>query len=187
MRAIPKLGMGGPLISAETASCSVHAAAFPASGICFVGVWRWIICFLPVRVHGLSIVGLAAGLGATRGYPNRLLLAGPARGRGAGGRTRRIVLHVWRGHGLVQAVSGNGWKVFCAVARAIHYGGASSSNAPVRFYIEKQRADLQFWKKHHSGSAVFSILCSASCICSSGRSATLWPIGSCSRPAGLQI
>lgn len=45
----------------------------------------------------------------------------------------------------------NGSKlVFVSSAEAIHYGGASSSNFPVRFYIEKQRADLQYWKKHHS-------------------------------------
>ena len=40
--------------------------------------------------------------------------------------------------------------VFVSQAEAIHYGGASSSNSPVRFYIEMQRADLQYWKKHHS-------------------------------------
>jgi len=39
---------------------------------------------------------------------------------------------------------------FVSEAEAVHYGGASSSNAPIRFYIEKQRADLQYWKKHHS-------------------------------------
>jgi len=56
-----------------------------------------------------------------------------------------------------------GWKViYVPSAEAIHYGGASSGNAPVRFYIEKQRADLQYWKKHHSSVAVgcyFLILC----------------------------
>jgi GT2 family glycosyltransferase len=41
-------------------------------------------------------------------------------------------------------------RVFVPSAEAIHYGGASSSNSPIRFYIEKQRADLQYWKKHHS-------------------------------------
>ncbi|HLX69108.1 MAG TPA: glycosyltransferase family 2 protein [Verrucomicrobiae bacterium] len=39
---------------------------------------------------------------------------------------------------------------FVSQAEAIHHGGASSSNSPARFYIEKQRADLQYWKKHHS-------------------------------------
>jgi GT2 family glycosyltransferase len=46
--------------------------------------------------------------------------------------------------------------VFVPSAEAIHYGGASSSNSPVRFYIEKQRADLQYWRKHHSRLAVVS-------------------------------
>ena len=46
--------------------------------------------------------------------------------------------------------------VFVPAAEAIHYGGASSSNSPVRFYIEKQRADLQYWRKHHSRLAVAS-------------------------------
>jgi GT2 family glycosyltransferase len=47
------------------------------------------------------------------------------------------------------------WQVvFVPSAKAIHYGGASSSNAPLRFYIERQKADLQYWKKHHSEFAV---------------------------------
>jgi GT2 family glycosyltransferase len=48
-----------------------------------------------------------------------------------------------------------GWKVmYLPSAEAIHYGGASSSNAPLRFFIERQRADLQYWRKHHSRPAV---------------------------------
>jgi hypothetical protein len=43
-----------------------------------------------------------------------------------------------------------GWKrVYFAGAEAVHYGGASSDNAPTRFYVEMQRANLQFWQKHH--------------------------------------
>jgi GT2 family glycosyltransferase len=43
-----------------------------------------------------------------------------------------------------------GWRrVFHAEASALHYGGASSAAAPVRFHIEMQRASLQYWKKHH--------------------------------------
>lgn len=50
-----------------------------------------------------------------------------------------------------------GWQaVFVPSAEAIHYGGASSANAPVRFYIERHRADLQYWQKHHSRLAVAS-------------------------------
>jgi GT2 family glycosyltransferase len=44
--------------------------------------------------------------------------------------------------------------VFIPAAEAIHYGGASSANSPIRFYIERQRADLQYWRKHHSRLAV---------------------------------
>ncbi len=47
------------------------------------------------------------------------------------------------------------WRVvFVAEAKAIHYGGASSGNSPVRFFVEKQKADLRYWKKHHSFFAV---------------------------------
>lgn len=44
--------------------------------------------------------------------------------------------------------------VFVPAAQAIHYGGASSSNAPLRFFVEMQRADLQYWQKHHSRISV---------------------------------
>jgi GT2 family glycosyltransferase len=48
-----------------------------------------------------------------------------------------------------------GWEVvYVPTAEAIHYGGASSANAPLRFFIERQRADLQYWRKHHSRPAV---------------------------------
>ncbi|MGZ5010107.1 MAG: glycosyltransferase family 2 protein [Methylobacter sp.] len=58
---------------------------------------------------------------------------------------------------------GRGWTiVFVPDAEAIHYGGASSSNAPIRFFIEKQRADFQYWDKHHSwieAKCYFAISC----------------------------
>lgn len=45
------------------------------------------------------------------------------------------------------------WEVvFYPNAEAIHYGGASSSKAPIKFYIEMQRADLQYWIKHHGAA-----------------------------------
>jgi GT2 family glycosyltransferase len=46
--------------------------------------------------------------------------------------------------------------VFVPEARAIHYGGGSSANAPVRFFVEKQKADTQYWRKHHSWLGVRS-------------------------------
>jgi GT2 family glycosyltransferase len=48
-----------------------------------------------------------------------------------------------------------GWDVvFVPHAYAIHYGGASSANAPIRFFVEKQKADVQYWRKHHALGAV---------------------------------
>jgi GT2 family glycosyltransferase len=58
--------------------------------------------------------------------------------------------------------SAAGWRlVLVPSAEAIHYGGASSANAPIRFYIERHRADLHYWKKHHSklGVGCFFLLC----------------------------
>jgi len=43
-----------------------------------------------------------------------------------------------------------GWRVvFYPAAEALHYGGASSANAPTRFYVEMQRANMQYVKKYH--------------------------------------
>jgi GT2 family glycosyltransferase len=53
-----------------------------------------------------------------------------------------------------------GWRnMFCAESAAVHYGGASSALAPARFYVEKQRANVQYWKKHHGRLAAFAYLC----------------------------
>jgi GT2 family glycosyltransferase len=47
-------------------------------------------------------------------------------------------------------IRNSGWDiVFFPKAEIIHYGGASSSNSPVRFYVEMYRADYQYWKKHN--------------------------------------
>jgi GT2 family glycosyltransferase len=43
-----------------------------------------------------------------------------------------------------------GWKVvFYPDAEAIHYCAASSSQDPTRFYIEMNRASIQYFRKHH--------------------------------------
>lgn len=43
-----------------------------------------------------------------------------------------------------------GWEViYTTGARAIHAGGASSANAPLRFFLEMQKANLRYWTKHH--------------------------------------
>lgn len=50
-----------------------------------------------------------------------------------------------------------GWDVvFHPHAQAIHFGGASSANAPLRFYLELQKADMQYWRKHHGRMGQFS-------------------------------
>ena len=48
-----------------------------------------------------------------------------------------------------------GWSVmFNPAASITHYGGASSSRQQKRFFVEKQRADLKYWRMHH-GRASF--------------------------------
>jgi GT2 family glycosyltransferase len=47
-----------------------------------------------------------------------------------------------------------GWRVvFYSEAEAVHYGGASSANAPIQFLIEMERANLQYWEKYHGQAA----------------------------------
>ena len=48
-----------------------------------------------------------------------------------------------------------GWRiVFEPDAASIHYGGGSAEQAPTRFYLEMQRANLQYWSKHHARHTV---------------------------------
>jgi GT2 family glycosyltransferase len=43
-----------------------------------------------------------------------------------------------------------GWKLmFIPGAAATHFGGASTSNAPLYYSIEMLRATLSYWRKHH--------------------------------------
>jgi GT2 family glycosyltransferase len=50
-----------------------------------------------------------------------------------------------------------GWRVvYYAGAEALHYGGASSKNAPARFYIEMRRANLQYYRKYHGHLSRFA-------------------------------
>jgi GT2 family glycosyltransferase len=44
-----------------------------------------------------------------------------------------------------------GWTIlFESCAQAIHHGGGSSRQAPLRFYVQLDAADFQYWTKHHS-------------------------------------
>ena len=55
-----------------------------------------------------------------------------------------------------------GWKVvYFPEAEAIHYGGGTTARAPVRFAIEMQRANFQYWRKNYgklSRAAYLSIM-----------------------------
>lgn len=43
-----------------------------------------------------------------------------------------------------------GWRIkFVPEAKAVHYGGSSSSSAPIKFYVELHKANLKYWRKHH--------------------------------------
>jgi GT2 family glycosyltransferase len=55
-----------------------------------------------------------------------------------------------------------GWKVcFYPEAQATHFGGGSSSNAPLCYSIEMVRANLMYWKKHHGTLGRISYRCLA--------------------------
>jgi GT2 family glycosyltransferase len=57
-----------------------------------------------------------------------------------------------------------GWRVvFYPEAAAVHYGGGSSSNDPLRFSLEKERAQLQYWQKYH-GRTSFMLFVTALCL-----------------------
>jgi len=43
-----------------------------------------------------------------------------------------------------------GWEIaFLPTAEAIHYAGKSAARAPVRFQVEKLKANIRYWNKHH--------------------------------------
>ena len=54
----------------------------------------------------------------------------------------------------------NHWEIsFYPDVKVIHYGGASSANAPVRFYIEMHKANLKYWEKHHGAFSLYIFRC----------------------------
>ena len=49
-----------------------------------------------------------------------------------------------------------GWSlVFYPGAAVVHHRGRSSSNAPLRFAVEQEKAAVRYWKKHHRSSMVW--------------------------------
>ncbi len=64
----------------------------------------------------------------------------------------------WEDFDFCTRVQDAGWQiVYVPQAKAVHYGGASSANAPVRFMIETERACLHYWRKHHAAPGVLHI------------------------------
>ncbi len=56
--------------------------------------------------------------------------------------------------------------VFFSRTGAVHYGGASSSSAPVFFAVEQQRANMQLFKKHNGKIAYSGFFVTAVLYCS---------------------
>lgn len=72
-----------------------------------------------------------------------------------------------------------GWGVvFLAEAEAVHHGGASSRNMPVRFYVEMYRAQHRYFGKHHgrAAQAAFSAIVFAHQLARVARGAAGWLI-----------
>ena len=139
-----------------TANCSVPAEDFPTSGTCFAAPWLLIRSFPEANCS--PVIRWPTG----RKIVNDLSIFSPAAFGWSGRKAlaevglldenffmygedmdwcKRFWTHRWQ-------------VVFVPSSEAIHYGGASSANSPIRFYIEMQRADLQYWKKHHSSFGV---------------------------------
>lgn len=54
-----------------------------------------------------------------------------------------------------------GWRVvFYPQAQIVHYGGGVTAKAPLYFYVEMQKANLQYWQKHHSRAGQMAFLAS---------------------------
>jgi GT2 family glycosyltransferase len=50
--------------------------------------------------------------------------------------------------------SEGGWDVvFYPGAEVIHFGGRSTGNTPLRFFLEQERSSIRYWRKHHSRTA----------------------------------
>jgi GT2 family glycosyltransferase len=155
----PKLGMIGPLLLEADGRTQISCWGFPS-------LWNMFCC-------ALALDGLFPSTALFNGYQMRHFKKDEARNVDILGGAFWLTLRE-----AVQEVGPldegffmygedmdwckrfweKGWPIrFCPKARAIHYGGASSANAPIRFYIEMLRANLQYWRKHHSGAAWLAI------------------------------
>jgi GT2 family glycosyltransferase len=49
-----------------------------------------------------------------------------------------------------------GWKVvYFPEAEAVHYGGGTTARAPIRFSVEMQKANFQYWQKNYGKTSQF--------------------------------
>ena len=73
-----------------------------------------------------------------------------------------------------------GWKVvYLPEAEAIHYGGGTTARAPIRFSVEMQRANFQYWRKNYGRASqitYMAIQCLHQLVRIAGYSAA-WLIG----------
>jgi len=75
-----------------------------------------------------------------------------------------------------------GWQVmYYPGAEAIHFGGASSSNAPARFFIEMKKSELLYWDKNY-GRLARHLACGIS-LAHIGVRLVIWKIQYYLRPA----
>jgi GT2 family glycosyltransferase len=63
---------------------------------------------------------------------------------------------------LCKRLKESGWDIlYFPEAEIMHHGGGSSQSDPIRFFIEQQRSNYLYWRKHHrpiSGVGFFLIL-----------------------------
>jgi GT2 family glycosyltransferase len=151
MRANPSVGVLGPKMLSPTGGVGQSVNQFPT-------VWNY-LCFA-LGLHFLMPNSKVFGGYVLAGYPydkteDVEVLTGwfwmipRAALEQIGGLDERFFMYgedldwCYRFH---QA----GWRlVFFAEAEALHYGAASSGQAPSRFYVEMIKANLQYFRKHY--------------------------------------
>lgn len=79
----------------------------------------------------------------------------------------------------------NQWRVvFSPASEAIHLGEGSSSIAPIRFYLEMQKARFAYWEKHHGflGKAYYGVMLVLHEVIRLGAGSVLYVVDAGARP-----
>jgi len=104
-----------------------------------------------------------AGCGG-RGHTQRVFLAGPPPGTGGRWFARRSFFMYGEDMDWCRRFREQGWKrVFVPAAQAVHFGAASSANAPIRFYIERSGPTCSIGKNTIPASPSDALFCSRVC------------------------